>query len=381
MSRQYFDDPYGSSRRRVTIPSHQPSDSSSRRNVPPTSRDYAFPSTIQINRERNPPPPPPHHYRGEYSHSDGYTNSTRSASNGMNNSSNDPPHRRYQLEAPSTHSHVRYPQWHHDNHQDLSSSSDDHYFKSQQPPSNHSSAFPSYRYDQDYPRYERNSDQYDRRYHQQETYPSQSYPLHSNHRSVDVSSTRQHSNPVQSSDHPSSSSHTLPIHRSSDPPMSSFPQPSSSMQLHHPASLLTHFLQNLFGGHSPSFNDNDDDYHSPLAPIDLIAFALMMQRPNVLAVPATLHIHLGDLFDLLAHDETPSIGLSDSDIERIPTTTYRKTSKSKSTDDKCAICLSEYKTGDTVKVLRCKHFFHPECIDPWLKTSNQCPICRGTQTN
>ncbi|CAF4401285.1 unnamed protein product, partial [Rotaria sordida] len=121
-----------------------PSDSSSRRNLPPTSRDYAFPSTIQINRERNPPPPPPHHYRGEYSHSDGYKNSTRSASNGMNNSSNDPPHRRYQLEAPSTHSHVRYPQWHHDNHQDLSSSSDDHYFKSQQPPSNHSSAFPSY---------------------------------------------------------------------------------------------------------------------------------------------------------------------------------------------------------------------------------------------
>jgi hypothetical protein len=47
--------------------------------------------------------------------------------------------------------------------------------------------------------------------------------------------------------------------------------------------------------------------------------------------------------------------------------TYRKTSKSKGTDDKCAVCLSEYKTGETVKRLRCKHFFHPDCIDPWLK--------------
>jgi len=87
MSRQYYDDPYGPSRRRVTIQSYQPSDSSSRRNVPSTSRDFPFQSSFQPNRERNPPPPPPpppHHYRGEYSHSDGYPNSGRSSSNWMN---------------------------------------------------------------------------------------------------------------------------------------------------------------------------------------------------------------------------------------------------------------------------------------------------------
>ena len=70
---------------------------------------------------------------------------------------------------------------------------------------------------------------------------------------------------------------------------------------------------------------------------------------------------------MLGHDEPTSVGLSESDIERIPTMTYRKSSKSKSNDDKCAICLSEYKTGETVKRLKCKHIFHPECIDPWLK--------------
>jgi hypothetical protein len=83
MSRQYYNDPYGPFGRRVTIQSHQPSDSSFRRNVPPTSRDFASQSTFQPNQERNPPPPPPY-YRGEYSHFDEYPNSVRSSPNRTN---------------------------------------------------------------------------------------------------------------------------------------------------------------------------------------------------------------------------------------------------------------------------------------------------------
>jgi E3 ubiquitin-protein ligase RNF115/126 len=63
--------------------------------------------------------------------------------------------------------------------------------------------------------------------------------------------------------------------------------------------------------------------------------------------------------------------LSESDIQCIPTMTYRKTSKSKADDEKCAVCLSENKNGETVKRLRCKHLFHPECIDPWLKVFDE----------
>lgn len=92
---------------------------------------------------------------------------------------NDLPHRRYRLEVPSTHSQVRHPQSYHDDYQDPSRSSDRRYPRSQQPSSNHSEASQSYRYDQNYPRHERNSDQYNRRPHREETYPSQSYPLHS----------------------------------------------------------------------------------------------------------------------------------------------------------------------------------------------------------
>ncbi|CAF3884757.1 unnamed protein product [Rotaria sp. Silwood1] len=87
------------------------------------------------------------------------------------------------------------------------------------------------------------------------------------------------------------------------------------------------------------------------------------------------------IVDLFAHDQPNSIGLSESNIERLPTMPYRKTSKSPYADDRYAICLTEYKTDEIVKRLRCKHFFHPECIGPWLKTSTQCPICRAVQAD
>ncbi|XP_039278259.1 E3 ubiquitin-protein ligase RNF181 isoform X3 [Nilaparvata lugens] len=45
-------------------------------------------------------------------------------------------------------------------------------------------------------------------------------------------------------------------------------------------------------------------------------------------------------------------------------------------DEKCAVCLKEYTVGDIVKILPCKHDFHPACILPWLEKTNSCPVCR-----
>ncbi|KAF3785975.1 RING-H2 finger protein [Nymphaea thermarum] len=47
----------------------------------------------------------------------------------------------------------------------------------------------------------------------------------------------------------------------------------------------------------------------------------------------------------------------------------------KSTD--CAICLSEFLTGEQVRVLPlCAHCFRPSCIDIWLSSHPSCPSCR-----
>ncbi|MCO5593680.1 hypothetical protein L7F22_047697 [Adiantum nelumboides] len=43
----------------------------------------------------------------------------------------------------------------------------------------------------------------------------------------------------------------------------------------------------------------------------------------------------------------------------------------------CAVCLSEFDDGEDVKLLpACGHCFHVKCIDMWLFSHTNCPICR-----
>lgn len=43
----------------------------------------------------------------------------------------------------------------------------------------------------------------------------------------------------------------------------------------------------------------------------------------------------------------------------------------------CSICLSDYNDSDFIRVLPdCKHLFHLNCVDPWLRLHPTCPICR-----
>lgn len=52
--------------------------------------------------------------------------------------------------------------------------------------------------------------------------------------------------------------------------------------------------------------------------------------------------------------------------------------KSGDNSEDCSVCLGEFKDGETVKVLpRCKHWFHMECVDTWLKAHVNCPLCRS----
>lgn len=70
-------------------------------------------------------------------------------------------------------------------------------------------------------------------------------------------------------------------------------------------------------------------------------------------------------------------GLDDALIQSITIFKYNKDEwLSQGTD--CSVCLSEFEEHDSLRLLpKCSHAFHVQCIDTWLKSHSNCPLCRA----
>ncbi|XP_062092599.1 RING-H2 finger protein ATL65 [Humulus lupulus] len=71
-------------------------------------------------------------------------------------------------------------------------------------------------------------------------------------------------------------------------------------------------------------------------------------------------------------------GLDDSIIKTIPLSIYTVVNKGGGPHHDCAVCLIEFEEDDYVRTLPvCSHAFHVDCIDMWLRSHANCPLCRA----
>ncbi|KAF3340459.1 E3 ubiquitin-protein ligase ATL4 [Carex littledalei] len=71
---------------------------------------------------------------------------------------------------------------------------------------------------------------------------------------------------------------------------------------------------------------------------------------------------------------------TDALIEALPIFTLASSLASlpKSSPD-CAVCLSPFDPKAELRLLpACRHAFHAECIDTWLRSTASCPLCRAS---
>ncbi|KAK9028980.1 hypothetical protein V6N11_026110 [Hibiscus sabdariffa] len=72
----------------------------------------------------------------------------------------------------------------------------------------------------------------------------------------------------------------------------------------------------------------------------------------------------------------PSKGLDSSVISSIPSFVYKVEEHRLGLD--CVICLSPFEGNEVGRKLpKCGHGFHVECIDMWLHSHSNCPVCRA----
>ncbi|PWA59965.1 zinc finger, RING/FYVE/PHD-type [Artemisia annua] len=73
----------------------------------------------------------------------------------------------------------------------------------------------------------------------------------------------------------------------------------------------------------------------------------------------------------------PSKGLDKSIINSIEVCKYKKGDGLVSGMD-CSVCLGEFQEDEKLRLLpKCSHAFHVHCIDTWLTSHSNCPLCRA----
>ena len=73
--------------------------------------------------------------------------------------------------------------------------------------------------------------------------------------------------------------------------------------------------------------------------------------------------------------------MADEELKSLPTKKFHGKQKFNVDGPQCQVCLTEYKTGDSLVNLPCKHEYHDKCIKEWLKvTRHKFTLCKDQRS-
>ncbi|CAJ1976505.1 unnamed protein product [Sphenostylis stenocarpa] len=124
-----------------------------------------------------------------------------------------------------------------------------------------------------------------------------------------------------------------------------------------------------------------------IAIIGIMATAFLLVSYYIFVIKCCLNWHRIDIlrrFSPSRRREDPSPmyspgtearGLDEAMIRLIPVIQY-KTQGDRGFGE-CAVCLNEFQEDEKLRIIpNCSHVFHIDCIDVWLQSNANCPLCR-----
>ncbi|CAK9175035.1 unnamed protein product, partial [Ilex paraguariensis] len=131
-----------------------------------------------------------------------------------------------------------------------------------------------------------------------------------------------------------------------------------------------------------------------VAIIGILATAFLLVSYYIFVIKCCLNWHRIDLLRRFSFSRrrlvenslmvySPAIenrGLDEAVIRSIPIIQFQKGSKENLGERSfcdCSVCLNEFQEGEKLRIIpNCRHVFHIDCIDIWLQTNANCPLCR-----